>query len=97
MNWLKTYNKNSTSYVLGKDGNLLPLGSEIGKPQAAPSVCAFHSPRAINSNLFLKHMKYYYNIASPGKYGFWKAQSLALYFLHKNNVHHVIIHATLLK
>ena len=58
---VKTCNKNNTSYVLGKDWNLLPLGSGIGRPQAAPSVCAFHFPWAINSHLFLKHMKYYYN------------------------------------
>ena len=29
-------------------------------------------------------------IASPGKYGFWKAQWLSLCFLYKNNVKHVI-------
>ena len=30
INWSKPCNKNNTSYVLGKDGNLLPLGSGMG-------------------------------------------------------------------
>ena len=34
----------------------------MGRPQATPSVCAFHFPREINSYLFLKHMKYYYSM-----------------------------------
>ena len=51
---------NNTSYVLGKDGNLLPAGSGLRRPKAQPEVCQFHFPRAINSNLFLKHMKYYF-------------------------------------
>ena len=51
---------NNTSYVLGKDGNLLPAGSGMRRPKAQPEVCQFDFSRAINSNLFLKHMKYYF-------------------------------------
>ena len=51
---------NNTSYVLGKDWNLLPAESGMRRPKAQPEVCQFHFPRAINSHLFLKHMKYYF-------------------------------------
>ena len=46
-------------YVLGKDGNSLPARG-MRRPKAQSEVCQFHLQRAINSNLFLKHMKYYF-------------------------------------
>ena len=58
---VKTCNKNNTSYVLGRYWNLLPLGSGISRAQAAPPVCAFLFPLAINSHISLTHMKYNYN------------------------------------
>ena len=57
---------NNTSYVLGNFGNVLPAGSGMRRPKAQPEVCLFHFPRAINSYIFLKHMKYYfYYMFSP--------------------------------
>ena len=79
----------NTSYALGKDGNLLPAGSGLRRPKAKSEVCEFHFPRALNSNLFLKHMKYYFHYMVFDLFICWKCYS----YLCKRYLIEIVIHS----